>query len=284
MTGRRLLTVSPSSLGTWLDCPRAYRLRYLDRPRPALAPQRAVVSIGNTAHAALSRFWELDVPDRVPRRVAELVGEHWQSAGFRDRAQRDHWRPIVTGWVVDYLRGMDRSADPLAVERTVAMPAEGLALQGRVDRLDDRDGELVVVDYKTGRHPPGPDAARTSLALGLYAVAVSRMWRRPCTEVELHHVPSRTVRTHRHTEASAARKLAEAESIGAELREALAAHAADGADAGAFPARPSPLCRWCAVQQHCAEGLQVGAAHPGWAGLEALEGSGQSPVEDASAP
>ncbi len=57
-------------------------------------------------------------------------------------------------------------------------------MSGRIDRLDDRrgadgSGELVVVDYKTGRHVLTTDDARTSLPLALYALAAERVLRRP---------------------------------------------------------------------------------------------------------
>ena len=121
-----------------------------------------------------------------------------------------------------------RDAQPRAIERTVSFRTQTLAFSGRIDRLDDRDGELVVVDYKTGRTEPTDDDARTSLALGLYSLGVARVFRRPCQKVELHHVPTGTVARWEHSEESQARKLAEAESIAADLRRADAAFAAQG--------------------------------------------------------
>lgn len=284
MSPPRLVKVSPSRLSTWLDCPRAYRMLYLDRPRPARSPQRAIISVGNSTHAALSRFWELAPQDRVPAAVADVVRGCWQPSGFRDAAQATRWQGTVTQWVVGYLRSIDRTADPLAVERTVAMPTSTLALEGRVDRLDDRDGELVVVDYKTGRGGAEPGTARTSLALGLYALAVSRMWRRPCRRVELHHIPSATTDGHTHTDEALGRKLAQAESIAADVAAAAADFEAHGPGSTAFPPRPSALCRWCTVQAHCPEGLLIGSPQPSWAGLDALEQEGQSPAVAAPAP
>ena len=272
----RLLTVSPSKLGQWLDCPRAYRLTYLDRPRPPKAPQRAIISIGNSTHAVLSQFWDLPESQRTPAHVSALLARLWQRAGFADEAQSAQWRERATAWVLDYLRGIDRTAQPVAVERTVAMPTPTLAVTGRVDRVEDRDGELVVIDYKTSARAPEPGSARTSLALGLYALALSRMFRRPVRQVELHHLPTGSVDAHRHTDESLARKLSEAESIGQDLRAAEADFAAQGAASEAFPARPSALCQWCAVQAHCPSGLAVGPPHPGWVGLEKFQ-----PAEEA---
>lgn len=276
----RLLTVSPSRLGVWLDCPKAYRLQYLDRPRPSMAPQRAIISIGNSAHAALSRFWDLERESRTPAGVGRLLGEVWQEAGFDSVERSSRWREAVTGWVVDYLRHIDRDREPVAVERTVALRTPALAITGRVDRVEDRDGDLVVIDYKTGASPPEPDAARTSLALGLYAIALSRMFRRPVRQVELHHLPTGAVVTHRHTEPSLQRKLAEAESIGADLIDAHADYEAHGPSSPSFEARPSALCRWCPVQEHCEEGLRLGPAWPSTAGLERLAAACAQPPEE----
>lgn len=269
MTG--LLNVSPSKLGQWLDCPRAYRLTYLDRPRLPKAPQRALISIGNSTHATLSQFWDLPESQRTPAEVRALMIRLWQGAGFVDEDQSVQWRDRATAWVLDYLRGIDRTGEPVAVERTVAMPTATLAVTGRVDRVDNRGGELVVIDYKTGARAVEPGSARTSLALGLYALALSRMFRRPVRQVELHHLPTGTIDAHRHTDESLARKLAEAESIGQDLRVAEADFATHGADSDAFPARPSALCQWCAVQAHCPAGLRVGRPHPGWVGLEKFQ-------------
>ncbi|HKJ11834.1 MAG TPA: PD-(D/E)XK nuclease family protein [Ornithinimicrobium sp.] len=277
----RLLTVSPSRLALWLDCPKAYRMRYLDRPRPPMPPQRAVVSIGNSAHAALSRFWDLQPHDRTPDGVQGLLGEVWQESGFEGVEQSRWWRRRVAMWLVDYLRGVDRDRDPMAVERTVALPTATLAISGRVDRVEERDGELVVIDYKTSANPPEPHAARTSLALGLYALALSRMFRRPVRRVELHHLPTRSHVAHRHTEISLQRKLVEAESIGEDLIAAHTDFDAHGLGAASFEARPSALCRWCPVQQSCEQGRQVGPAMSGSAGLDRLAAAGAQSAEEA---
>ncbi len=167
-----------------------------------------------------------------------------------------------------YLRRVDRDQQPLGVERTVSLHTETLAVTGRLDRLDDRDGELVVVDYKTGRAQLTDDDARTSLPMALYAVAVAGMFRRPCERVELHHVPTGAVLTHQHTPESLRRKVAEAESIASDLRRADAGFAESGVESPLFAPRVSPICAWCDFRAHCPEGQRVGPEKSDWAGLE----------------
>jgi catechol 2,3-dioxygenase-like lactoylglutathione lyase family enzyme len=108
----------------------------------------------------------------------------------------------------------------VGIERSVSFVSGDLRVSGRVDRLDDRDGELVVVDYKTSRVPPTDDDARTSLALALYAAAVWKMFRRRTLRVELHHVPTGTMGVHQHTPESLARKVEQARSIARDARRA----------------------------------------------------------------
>ncbi|MGB5953164.1 MAG: PD-(D/E)XK nuclease family protein [Ornithinimicrobium sp.] len=280
----RLLSVSPSRLGQWLTCPRAYRMIYLDRPRLEQSPQRAIISVGNSVHATLSRFWDLPHTQRTPQQVHALVAQVWQSSGFMDAGQSEQWRHRAGAWVVNYLRSIDRHQEPEAIERTVAMPTGDLAITGRVDRVEDRGGELVVIDYKTGASAASGGAARTSLALGLYALALSRMFRRPVRTVELHHLPTGLRDVHTHTQESLARKLREAESIGVDLRAAHEDYALAGRESAAFEPVPGALCRWCPVQAHCPPGLAIGPPQPGWAGLDALAATADASQNGASPP
>ncbi|MDA8323370.1 MAG: PD-(D/E)XK nuclease family protein, partial [Actinomycetota bacterium] len=42
----RLYSCTPTRLRTWLDCPRRYRMTYLDRPAPRKGPPWAHNSLG----------------------------------------------------------------------------------------------------------------------------------------------------------------------------------------------------------------------------------------------
>jgi putative RecB family exonuclease len=274
---RRLYSASPSKLLVWLDCPRRYRMQYLDRPRPPTRKPRAHTSVGVATHNVLRDFWDLAAAERTPAAVEQLVRRSWIDVGFRDPEQSAQWRARTTRRVTEYLRGIDRDRQPLGVERTVSLHTETLAVTGRLDRLDDRDGELVVVDYKTGRAKLTDDDARTSLPLALYAVAVAGMFRRTCVRVELHHVPTGEVLAHEHTSETLGRKVAEAESIALDLRKADASYAELGVGSALFEPRISPICMWCDFRAHCPAGQLVGPEKSDWAGLETDGSAGVGP-------
>lgn len=265
---KRLYPASPSKLLTWLDCPRRYRFAYLDRPRPQPAPQRAHTSMGTAVHSALAKWWDLEPDRRTPSAAAALVRSSWVRSGFRDEAQSERWRAAAAVQTAAYAERLDPYAQPRGIERQVSVRTASLTMTGRVDRLDERDGDLVVVDYKTSRTPPDPAEARTSLALGVYAAAVSAMFRRECRQVELHHVPTGEVVVHHHTTESLQRKVSEAESIAADLARADAAQAEGRATDQTFAPRVGPLCGWCDYRAHCPEGRAAMPEKSGWAALE----------------
>ena len=264
----RLFRASPSRLLAWVDCPRRYRLQYLDRPSPPTRPQRAHTSFGVAVHNALRDWWDLAPERRTPDAAAELVRSSWIDVGFRDADQSREWRERAQAQVAAYVDDVDPATQPLGIERTVSLKTGTLALQGRVDRLDDRGSELVVVDYKTSRSAPTDDDARTSLPLALYAAAAWKMFRRKCVRVELHHLPSGTVAAHEHTGESLKRKVEEAESIARDARRAEADYAEFGVDSGRFPATVGPLCQWCDFRAHCPTGQAAGPEKSDWAALE----------------
>ncbi len=149
----------------------------------------------------------------------------------------------------------------------MALRAGALAVQGRVDRLDEREGQLVVVDYKTGRQPATPADARGSLALGLYAAAAEATLHRACSRVELHHLPSGTTAAALHTAASLKRHLDRAQLMAADIRLAQQRLGRGQDPDAAFPARPGPGCSWCEARDACPEGRAVSPELPLWAGL-----------------
>ncbi|MGP4023967.1 RecB family exonuclease [Actinomadura sp. 3N407] len=285
---RRLYTCTPSRLNTWLDCPRRYRMTYLDRPMPPKGPPWAHNSVGASVHNALAGWWRLPVRERTPEAAGTLLTRGWLTDGFRDEAQSAEWRGRAREMTERYAAGLDPSDEPVGVERTVATRTDRIAVSGRIDRLDARGPELVVVDYKTGRRPLTSDDARGSLALAIYAVAASRVLRRPCRRVELHHLPSGEVASWEHTDESLARHIRRAEQIAAEAAAADEAYRArvpkprrgdarpaDARPAAAdhaphdelFPPRPGNLCSWCDFARHCPEGQEAAPRKDPWAAL-----------------
>jgi RecB family exonuclease len=296
---RRLYPCTPTRLSAWLDCPRRYRMTYLDRPTPPKGPPWAHNSVGASVHNALAGWWRLPLERRTVAAAGTLVDRGWIDEGFADETQSVRQRERSIAMVEGYVAGLDPADEPIGVERTVATRTDKIAVSGRIDRLDLRlaqttepahttapamttsraetigpaeeaGPELVVVDYKTGRHLLTVDDTRSSMALALYALAAGRALRRPCHRVELHHLPTGEVLAWSHTDAELARHLSRAEDIAEEcaaaderMRDGLPADRYDEV----FPPRPSPSCGWCDFRRHCPEGAAAAIPRRPWDGL-----------------
>ncbi len=271
---RPLFTATPSRL-TNFDCPRRYWFTYLSRPPAQKGPPWAHNTVGAAVHVALARWWQLPVGQRTPDAGAGLVRRHWQRDGFADDVQSESWRDQSAEWVRQYLTDerhrTDPATEPRGVERTVSVRTNRLAVSGRVDRIDERDGELVIVDYKTGRSRLDSDDARGSLALALYAMASERTLHQRCRRVELHHLPTGEVATFEHTDATLRQHLERAENTATDIQAAV-----DTVEGGADPDEVfEPVtggsCSWCDFRRLCPAGQAVSRPKTTWAGLGTLD-------------
>jgi len=283
---RRLYPCTPSRLRAWLECPRRYRMTYLDRPPPQKGPPWAHNSLGASVHNALAGWWRLRRHERTAAAAGDLVEGGWLADGFADDAQSAEYKSRSRAMVESYVAGLDPAREPAGVERVVATKTELITVSGRIDRLDDRpvrvrpaeeragpgDRELVVVDYKTGRYAPSVDDARSSMALALYAISAGHVLRRPCYAVELHHLPTDRVLRWEHSESSLQRQLRRAEDIAAECAAADERFRADpesGRGDAIFPPSPGSGCSWCDFRGVCPEGRAASALRKPWDGLAA---------------
>ena len=272
---RRLYPCTPTRLSAWLDCPRRYRMTYLDRPAPAKGPPWAHNSFGASVHNALAGWWRLAMARRTVAAAGDLLERGWIDEGYADPAQSQRHRGKARDMVERYAGTLDPRAEPLGVERTVGAHTERIVVSGRIDRLDARRGpggdtELAVVDYKTGRRSLSTDDARTSLPLALYALAAARIFHAPCHRVELHHLPTGQVHAWEHSDETVARHVRRAEGIAAECEDADGRFRAGlpGPEVDqVFPPRPGPVCGWCDFRALCPEGSAAGPAHKPWDGL-----------------
>lgn len=266
---RPLVRITPARLAAWTSCPRRYRMTYLDRPAPPRGGPWAHNTVGAAVHAALRALFGLPPRRRDGAAAAGLVATHWCSDGFADAEQAARYRGRAQEWVAGYVDELAPGLEPVGVERWVSAPTRRIVAEGRVDRIDERGGELVIVDYKTGRYGLSVDDARGSQALALYASAARRTLHRRCSRVELHHLPTGTVAAWEHDDESLQQHLDRAEEAADEIASATDTLSDGGDPEILFPPAPGPQCSWCDFRRHCAEGRAAAPDMPPWALLAA---------------
>ena len=279
---RRLYPCTPTRLYAWLDCPRRYRMSYLDRPPPPKGPPWAHNSLGASIHNALAGWWRLAARAAHRRGRGHLAGPRLDRRGFRrrdpvgaaPRARRRHGgglRRRAGPGRRAARRGTD-GGDPHGQDRGLRpdRPPRRPAIRGRASRpwrnrgrgrgLQDR---AAPADRGRRAQLDGPSAVRAGRRAGA-APATHR--------VELHHLPTGEVLAWSHTDESLARHLGRAEDIAEEcaaaderMRDGLPADSCDEV----FPPRPGPYCGWCDYRRHCPEGAAAAPARRPWDGLSA---------------
>jgi putative RecB family exonuclease len=146
--------------------------------------------------------------------------------------------------VANYLRMEDPTAvQAIGIELMLSAQVGELTLRGIIDRLDLRDGELVVNDYKTGRAPSVNWEQRSLSGVHFYSLLCLEMFGRLPSAIRLLYLSSgetiETTPSERSARFVASRTAAVFQAI------------ARACETGDFRARPSALCGSCRFQPWC---------------------------------
>jgi DNA helicase-2/ATP-dependent DNA helicase PcrA len=254
------LQLSASAIGAYDRCPMKYMFQYVWNIRGGPHPQ---MTFGNVMHNTIREFiGEMRKRGRVSLdEVFAIYDREWSSAGFPDEYQEEEYRKAGR----DQLEAFHAScvaapADVLYQEKTFELPLEhDVIVTGRMDQVNRiGDGEVEIVDYKTGR-PRDAKKATEDLQLGIYALAAREVLGLVPTRLVLRYlVNNEAVETSRDAKALAATK----EKI---------AEVADQIRAGAFPAKPSRFtCGYCDFKPLCPAHEQLISIRPAEAGPEKI--------------
>ncbi len=243
--GQRLFEINPSKLQCYLDCPRQYRFRYVDK-----RPERRTfgpTALGRSVHKAMRDFYGMDPEQRTVENLLRALRRAWDPTGYRSAREAEDAFNRAEDMLRRYHAGTDpQNARVVAMESKFshARSSDNILVTGRVDRLDIDNGEYVIVDYKTGRFGQDDITLNESLPLSLYAIAVSAAMGREVFRIAVEHLPTgRRAETRRRPE--------RLEQDWTKLTGLVAEMRFEEAE---FPPRPSSLCRWCDYLVACPEG------------------------------
>ena len=194
---RRLYPCTPTRLSAWLDCPRRYRMSYLDRPPPPKGPPWAHNSLGASIHNALAGWWRLPLAQRTVAAAGTLVDRGWIDEGFAGRdpvacgsasVPSPWWRATSPGSTRPTSRSAWNGRSRPARTRSRSPAGSTASTPGPPNPLREPSS------WSWTTRPGGTCSPRTTraarMALALYALAAGRALRRPCHRVELHHLPT----------------------------------------------------------------------------------------------
>jgi len=209
---------------------------------------------GTLVHEALERlFWNHGRGERTPlTAAAELQGawtdlqsdpEYASLALAADQAEK--FRAESETLVDNYFALEDpNEIETVGVEITLEARVGGVRLRGIIDRLDRRsDGELVVVDYKTGRAPSLAFEQSKLIGVQIYALLCQEVLGRRPVQVKLLHLKEPIVITAEPTEQGLMGQRRKTAAVWTAIERAC--------EADDFRPHPGPLCNYCRFRPFC---------------------------------
>jgi ATP-dependent DNA helicase UvrD/PcrA len=231
----------------YLTCPLKYKFAHLIRPP---VPRPPTVMYGSALHAAVQAFLRQKMTGTLMSldRLLQVFRKAWVNDGF---LSREHEEQRLAAGQETLRRFFEREETsgiaPAAVEKSfkffLGSGLRNAKVTGRWDRIDEVDGEVSVIDYKSSNvrtQKKADEETKKSLQLSIYALAYRTQHGKIPDRLELHFLESglvgRTRKTDRDMEKTA------------ELIQKVA----DGLKAGDFSARPSYMaCRYCTYRDIC---------------------------------
>lgn len=150
--------LSSSGIKTFLTCKRQFYYRYLAHLREHELPRDLSEErdIGNALHSVLETiFTQRDRYDSAEQ-IKEAFHSQWREEKSDDALERHMKRLWLDKLDPFYTFEASRFGSGIRVfytEKEASTIVEGIRLSGRIDRIDEKDGELEVIDYKSGKYP-----------------------------------------------------------------------------------------------------------------------------------
>ena len=235
----RILRLSPSAIENYSTCPLRYKLKQ-DWKLPE--EPAAAMQFGQAMHTALMGYFDAQRKGKAvdAERVIASFLDEFAKAKIDEPYQRELYEKNGRKQLTAFLNSA--AAKPhgrvAMVEHHIELEMAGAMVVGRIDRVDEDDDGLTIVDYKTGR-PKTQEIADDSLQLSVYALAMRD--KGTVKAVIFENLEDRsTVITTRDGKA-----LKKAEQEIADVAAKIAR--------GEFNAKTGFHCNWCAYRILCPE-------------------------------
>lgn len=242
--------LSPSRASQFKTCPKQFKFANVDKIKE---PTTEVQAKGTTVHQALEDLFDLKPDERNAEKLHNLFREAWTKV----RGNDEHHNLFSSveeerEWGLDGLKLLNNymsiedptSFEPLERERWVRGSIEDLNLRGILDRMDrNNKGELIIVDYKSGKAPLSKYKEPRFFALKLYALLIQKELGEMPSELKLIYLKNSTIHTLKVTQDSLDQVKIEVLEIWNNIKKAF--------ETNEFPATKNTLCDWCYYKPIC---------------------------------
>lgn len=178
-----LKPLSASGIKTFLSCRRSFYYRYVahikehELPRD-LSEER---DVGNELHSALEKVYQAQKTYPSVSDIQNAIRTMWEEKHTSDPLERHMkrlWLDKLEGFCHLEVSRFANGSKVLYTEKEESVKVAGIVLVGRIDRIDETNGELEVLDYKSGKVPETekePKESDVDYQLSVYALLVEKL-------------------------------------------------------------------------------------------------------------
>ena len=244
--------LSPSRASQFKTCPKQFKFANVDKIKE---PTTEVQAKGTTVHQALEDLYDLPKEERTPENLYNLFRSAWTKVRnddehvnlFQNVEEEKEWGVDALNLLSNYLTLENpEEIEPLEKERWVRGSIEDLNLRGILDRMDrDKDGNLIIIDYKSGKAPAAKYKEPRFFAMKLYALLIKDELGEMPKELKLIYLKNSTIHTMQVGEETLTNAKEEILEIWGNIKKAYKDNN--------FPAIKNTLCDWCYYKPICPE-------------------------------
>ena len=243
---------SHSKLGTYENCPRKYKLQYIDRIELPEAGEGIEAFLGSRVHEALEKLHKELILSKI-NSLEDLL-DFYQAEW--DRNWHENVRIVKKGYTKENYYNAGREAitsyyrrhhpfnqsKTLGTEMPLAFKIEDYVIRGFIDRLGYcGNGVYEIHDYKTSGFLPSQDKLDADRQLALYQIGIKEQYP-DAKDVRLvwHYLLFDKELTSRRTDVQLD-----------DLEKDIAALIRTIENDTVFEPNESGLCDWCEYPEHC---------------------------------
>jgi DNA helicase-2/ATP-dependent DNA helicase PcrA len=235
-----LKATSYSQIETFKDCPLKYKYRYVlqipSEPNHAL-------NFGQSIHEVLKNFHQLEMLGKEVslETLHKLYERSFIAEGYDSKEHLkerfDQGKAALEEYFNVYRQALGK---PIMLEREFRLNLNGVILKGKIDRIDETDEGLKIIDYKTGSAQKKNTVDRDE-QLSIYALAGKEALNLPIEKLALYFIEDNSKVETKRSEKQIADKKAELAAVVEKIKQ------------GEFIAKPGfPFpCGFCEFKLIC---------------------------------
>ena len=239
--------MSPSSIGTFNQCPMRYKYAKLDRiPEDSTEAQ----VLGSFVHEVLEELFKEEKEDRTEPTARRLARELWTSKwaeeyhDLKEKCDENEFRWKAWWCIENYFLMEDpTSFDAGGIEAKMNGDILGVPIYGIIDRWTLENDKIVISDYKTGKKPRPQYEWEKKMQITIYSILLGKEMDKEIERAELLYLKPGQFAKYKVTDELVGRVSQDVKNTWDELVVSC--------ESGEFETRTGPLCNWCNFKPIC---------------------------------